>query len=88
MLLGWSAPPSNFALGRATSLVAYGVAIGVFGSGKLAPTGRWLRNRGGEDGEAEDKAARQQPGLVLHHGPAAYLYGCPPSQAEGIVVVW
>jgi hypothetical protein len=84
----WATRPSNFALGRATIDDAYWVAIRVFGSGKLAPTGRWLRNRGGEDEEAEDKAARQQPGLVLYHGPAAYLYRCPPSQAEGIVVVW
>ena len=42
----------NFVLGRATSLDAYGVAIGVFGRGKLAPTGRWLRNRLGGDEEA------------------------------------
>ena len=45
-------PLNGFALGRATSLVAYGVAIGVFGSEKLAPTGRWLRNGGCGDDEA------------------------------------
>ena len=43
---------SNFAPGRTTSLDAYGVAIGVFGSGKLASTGGWLRNGGCEADEA------------------------------------
>jgi hypothetical protein len=46
-------PLNGFALGRATSLVAYGVAIRVFGSRQLAPTGRWLRNGGSGDDEVK-----------------------------------
>lgn len=70
-------PPSSFALGRATRHVAYGVAIGVFESGKLAPTGRWLRNWGGEDEETW-RWWRGGSRLALYQGPAVNSNGCPP----------
>lgn len=66
---------SNFAPGRATSLDPYGGAIGVFGSRKLAPTGRRLRNRGGED---EAAWWRGSSSLALYHGPVVNSYRRPP----------